>query len=987
MFQLLLFLLFFLSPPPLSLSLNQDGLFLLKARRQLSDPNNSLSSWNSRDATPCRWRGVTCDPVSGAVTTVKLINASLSGSFPASFCRLPSLSFLILSYNLINSTLSGDAVAGCRSLRHLDLSQNALVGLIPDTLSQITTLESLDLSSNNLSGDIPATLATLPHLETLILVYNLFNGTIPNFLGNITSLKDLQLAYNSFKPGPLPSEFGNLTNLENLWLAQCNLVGPIPHSLGNLARLTNLDLSANRLTGSIPQSFTRLKRVNQIELYQNSLSSELPTGMSNMTNLRLFDASMNELTGTIPDELSELPLASLNLYENNLEGSLPASIARSPNLYELKLFTNGLVGTLPSDLGSNSPLNHIDVSNNKFTGGIPANLCRRGQLEQFILMYNSFSGEIHENFGNCKSLKRVRLRNNNLSGTVPEAFWGLPHLELLELLENSLSGHISNAISGAYKLSSLLLSNNRFSGSIPDEFGLLNGLLKFAASHNDLSGRIPQSMSNLGQLVNLDLSYNQLSGDLFGGIGHWTKLTELNLANNKFDGKIPRELGSLSLLNSLDLSLNNFSGEIPLQLQNLKLSEMNLSYNHLSGVIPPLYANDKYKMSFVGNPGLCGYHSGLCYGSGKSKNRSYVWILWSIFVIAGVVFIVGVVWFYLKCRKVRKLKKGFSTSRWRSFHKLGFSEFEVAKLLNEDNVIGSGASGKVYKVVLSNGEVVAVKKLWGVSASANENVASGKDEFEAEVETLGRIRHKNIVKLWCCCNNGDHRLLVYEYMPNGSLADVLKGCKKNRLDWPTRYKIAIDAAEGLSYLHHDCVPPIVHRDVKSNNILLDGEFVAKLADFGVAKMVTGASQGAESMSVIAGSYGYIAPEYAYTLRVNEKSDIYSFGVVILELVTGRPPIDPEYGENDLVKWVSSALENEGMDHVIDPTLDSKYMEEISKVLNVALHCTSSLPISRPTMRNVVKMLQEVTTAPKYKNTNDDKVSSYHEGPSYSIREA
>ncbi|KAK7263696.1 hypothetical protein RJT34_31290 [Clitoria ternatea] len=981
-----LFLLLSLSSHPLSLSLNQDGLFLLQAKRQLSDPDNSLSSWNSSDHTPCQWRGVTCNSLTAAVTAVNLTSLGLSGNFPAAFCRLPSLSSLSLPDNLINSTLPA-AITTCRSLHYLDLSDNALVGPIPDYLAELPTLRHLDLSSNNLSGGIPASLAALPKLETLVLVYNLLSGIIPSSLSNISTLKHLQLAYNPFHPGPIPSQLGNLTNLETIWLTQCNLVGPIPDSLGNLARLTNIDLSQNNLTGTIPKSFTRLRRVIQVELYQNSLSGELPSGMSNMTSLKFFDASMNELTGKLPNELCELPLASLNLYENQLGGSLPFSIARSSNLFELKLFKNKLVGELPSDLGSNSPLLHLDVSTNGFSGEIPANLCRRGEFEELILMFNSFSGGIPESLGNCKSITRVRLKNNNLSGSVPERFWGLPRVHLLELSDNSLSGHISNAISGAYNLSSLLLSNNKFSGSIPEEIGLLNGLVEFTAGNNNLSGQIPGSLVNLNQLGNLDLSYNQLSGELFGGIRHLTKLTGLNLANNSFYGGIPSELGSLPLLNSLDLSGNSFSGEIPPQLQNLKLSELNLSYNRLSGDVPSLFANDKYRMSFIGNPGLCGYFSGPCRGSGKGKNWSYVKY---IFVLAGVLFIVGMVWFCMKYMKVRKLKKGFSTSRWRSFHKLGFSEFEVAKLLSEDNVIGTGASGKVYKVVLSNGEVVAAKKLWGANANnvVGNVVGSGKDDFDAEVETLGRIRHKNIVKLWCCCNSGDHRLLVYEYMPNGSLADMLKGGKKSLLDWPTRYKIAIDAAEGLSYLHHDCVPPIVHRDVKSNNILLDEEFVAKVSDFGVAKIVNRASQGTEPMSAIAGSYGYIAPEYAYTLRVNEKSDIYSFGVVILELVTGRPPIGPEYGENDLVKWVSFALEQGGLDHVIDPMLDSKYREEISKVLSVGLHCTNPLPITRPTMRSVVKMLQEVTTVTKCRNVKDWKVPYTHEGTSYNnIKEA
>jgi tRNA A-37 threonylcarbamoyl transferase component Bud32 len=390
----------------------------------------------------------------------------------------------------------------------------------------------------------------------------------------------------------------------------------------------------------------------------------------------------------------------------------------------------------------------------------------------------------------------------------------------------------------------------------------LDNLGEFVASRNSFTGQIPIGMVKLSQLGRLVLRDNQFSGEIPNWIGDWKKLNELDLANNRFNGNIPSELGTLPGLNYLDLSGNLLSSEIPMDLQNLKLDFFNLSNNKLSGEIPPLYDNQNYRESFVGNTGLCGDLSGLCPNLGeKSKNRNFVWVFRFIFVLAGVVLIVGVAWFYFKFRNFKKLKKGFRVSKWRSFHKLGFSEFEIVKLMSEDNVIGSGSSGKVYKVVLSNGEVVAVKKLWRSTKIESGNVDDQeKDEFEVEVETLGKIRHKNIVRLWCCYNSGDNKLLVYEYMPNGSLDDLLYSSKKKLLDWPTRLKIAIDAAEGLSYLHHDCVVPIVHRDVKSSNILIDGEFGAKIADFGVAKFVRGVSNGTEEpMSMIAGSCGYIAP--------------------------------------------------------------------------------------------------------------------------------
>lgn len=795
----------------------------------------------------------------------------------------------------------------------------------------------------------------------------------------------LNLSYNPFVPGPIPSELGNLTNLEVLWLTDCNLVGEIPDSLGRLKKLTDLDLALNELHGPIPTALTGLTSVVQIELYNNSLSGVLPPGMSNLTALRLFDASMNELTGPIPDELCRLPLESLNLYENRFKGSLPESIADSPGLYELRLFRNQLTGELPRNLGRHSPLKWVDISNNQFSGELPASLCEKGALEELLVIYNQFSGPIPERLGECQSLTRVRVGYNRFSGEVPAGFWGLPRVYLLELVENSFSGQIAKTIAGAANLSLLFLSKNNFSGPIPDEIGWLENLVGFSGNDNSLSGSLPESIVNLEQLGILDLHNNQLSGELPSGIKSWKKLNELNLANNKFSGKIPEVIGSLSVLNYLDLSKNRFSGKIPLGLQNLKLNQLNLSYNQLSGELPPMFAKKMYENSFLGNPRLCRDLEGLCDGKGEAKSKGYIWLLRTIFVLAALVFIVGVVWFYMKYRNFKNAKRAIDKSKWTlmSFHKLGFSEHEILDCLDEDNLIGSGSSGKVYKVVLSNGEVVAVKRLWGGVKKECENgdVEKGQvhgNVFDAEVDTLGKIRHKNIVKLWCCCTTRDCKLLVYEYMPNGSLGDLLHSSKAGLLDWPTRFKVALDAAEGLSYLHHDCVPAIVHRDVKSNNILLDGEFGARVSDFGLAKVIDSTGKGPKSMSVIAGSCGYIAPEYAYTLRVNEKSDIYSFGVVILELVTGRLPVDPEFGEKDLVKWVCTTLDQKGVDHVIDAKLDSCYKEEICKLLNIGLLCTSPLPINRPAMRRVVKLLQEAGPETQSKTAKKEgKLSPYY----------
>ncbi|KAL8228704.1 hypothetical protein R6Q57_013604 [Mikania cordata] len=954
---------------PFSACFNQEIRYLQQLKLGFDDPDGFFSDWTGGD--PCYWTGVNCSKTTNAfIQSVDFSNANIAGPFPAVLCSLTGLKFINMYNNSIYGTLSAN-LSSCRNLVHLNLAQNLLTGNIPASLSELPELKYLDLNGNNFSGDIPTSFGLFRKLEAISLVDNLLGGNIPAELGNISTLKQLNLSYNPFSPGQILPEIGNLTNLEILWLSGCNLIGPIPDSLSRLSKLLDLDLSINKLTGPVPSSLTELSNVVQIELYNNTLTGDLPAvGWLKMPALRLIDVSMNRLTGTVPEELCSLQLESLHLYENELEGKIPEIISNSSNLYELSLFGNRFSGELPKDLGKNSPLTLVDVSNNLFSGKIPTTLCSKGGLEELLLIHNSFSGDIPASFSTCRSLKRVRLGYNNFSGEIPAGFWALPQVSLLELADNSFTGAIGKTIAEAGNLSTLNIANNMFSGELPDEIGLLDNLIEFSGGNNHFSGELPASIVSLEQLTKLDLHNNEFSGWIPSKINLLKKLNELNLANNKFSGNIPEKIGELSVLNYFDLSGNQLSGKIPLGLQNLRLNQLNLSSNSLTGDIPPVYAKKIYITSFLGNPSLCGDIEGLCDGKNVTRNGGYVWLLGSIFVLTGFIVIVGMGWFYFRYKNFKNPKESINKSKWTlmSFHKLSFSEYEIMGALDEDNVIGSGASGKVYKVVLGNGETVAVKKLWRGSKNDDFINESGSGSgsgsivdngFEAEVETLGRIRHKNIVRLWCCCSTKKCKLLVYEYMPNGSLGDLLHSGKSGLLDWPVRYKIAVDAAEGLAYLHHDCVPAIVHRDVKSNNILLDGDFGARVADFGVAKVVDGKEKGGNLMSIIAGSCGYIAPEYAYTLRVNEKSDIYSFGVVILELVTGKRPVEPEFGEKDLVKWVCPALDQKGLDAVLDPKLDSSFKDDICKVLNVGLLCTSPLPINRPSMRKVVKMLHEI----------------------------
>jgi hypothetical protein len=380
------------------------------------------------------------------------------------------------------------------------------------------------------------------------------------------------------------------------------------------------------------------------------------------------------------------------------------------------------------------------------------------------------------------------------------------------------------------------------------------------ASDNSFSGPVPSSLVQLSQLNLLDLSNNSLSGDIPRSIGRLKKLARLILSHNHLTGIIPPEIAQLHQMTSLDLSNNDLTGGVPPQLQNLVLNDFNLSYNKLSGPLPLFFSASRYRQSFLGNPGLC---YGLCASDADPDAiaRARINMVASILSASAVILLVALAWFtykYIGYKRRAAEISGAEKSSWvlTSFHKVDFDERDIVNSLDENNVIGKGAAGKVYRSVVGpRAEAVAVKKLWA-GVGGGDVAGTKNDTFEAEVATLSKIRHKNIVKLFCSVTNRACRLLVYEYMPNGSLGDLLHSAKAAVLDWPTRLKIAVHAAEGLSYLHHDCVPSIIHRDVKSNNILLDAEFGAKVADFGVAKAI---GDDPTTMSVIAGSCGYIAP--------------------------------------------------------------------------------------------------------------------------------
>lgn len=873
----------------------------------------------------------------------------------------------------LSGTLPFDSICSLQSLEKISLGSNALFGSVTEDLSNCTNLKYLDLGLNSFTGKVPD-LSSLTQLKYLNLNQSGFSGQFPwKSLENLTQLEFLSIGDNPFDRNPFPLEVLNLDKLYRLYLANCSIEGEIPEGIGNLTLLQNLEIHYNFLFGEIPEGITKLKNLWQLELYNNSLSGKLPVGFGNLTNLINFDASTNKLEGDLSEIKHLVNLVSLQLFENEFSGEVPVELGEFKSLQDLSLYRNKLTGSLPQKIGSNSDFDFIDVSENFLTGPIPPEMCKNGKMTELLIVQNNFTGGIPENYASCLSLDRFRANKNSLSGIVPAGIWSLPNLATFDLTWNQFEGPLGSTIGEAKSLAQLLLAHNRFSGELPARIGEATSLVDIELASNRFAGEVPVTIGNLKRLGNLHLENNLFSGPIPESLGSCVSLNDINLAGNSFSGQIPASIGSLRSLNFLNLSDNKLSGEIPVSLSSPRLSLLDLSNNQLTGRIPDSLSIEAFRSSFVGNPGLCTENLGnfRSCSSVSGKSGHFRTIISCLLAGATVLSLSLLCFMYVKC-KPRELDHPIKRrSSWdmKKFHVLSFSEEEIVNAITKENLIGKGGSGNVYRVRLGCGKQLAVKHIWKSDFGSRKSCHSSSSiltkgqlrcrEYDAEVATLSSIRHVNVVKLYCSITSEDSNLLVYEYFPNGSLWDCLHTCQKIRLDWEVRYEIAVGAARGLEYLHHGCDRPVVHRDVKTSNILLDEHMKPKIADFGLAKVLQ-ANGSNNSTMVIAGTYGYIAPEYAYTYKVNEKSDVYSFGVVLMELVTGKKPVETEFGNSvDIVQWVSNEMRSRGsVLHLVDATISEAQNQDAARVLTIAMHCTMKNPALRPSMRMVVQMLEE-----------------------------
>ncbi|CAA3030419.1 Probable LRR receptor-like serine/threonine-protein kinase At4g08850 [Olea europaea subsp. europaea] len=573
------------------------------------------------------------------------------------------------------------------------------------------------------------------------------------------------------------------------------------------------------------------------------------------------------------------------------------------------------------------------MDQNKISGVIPAELGNLTQLRVLNLDSNELIGEIPVGLGNLTELLNLYLSNNQLTGEIPRTIGRLTKLQYLDLSANKIEGDISEDLGNCESLQFLNLSNNILSGNIPSELGNLNGLRYL-----------------------LDLSNNSLSGTIPPNLGKLTSLENLNLSHNKISGRIPSALSAMVSLRFMDFSFNYFLGPIP--------------------------TGDPFRKApakaFIENSGLCGNANGLSLcdevsSTSKSQNNDrkihIAVIVTVVSLIILAITIVGCLIFWSKTKpnndktKTAPEFENLESLIWEREGK--FTIGDIVKATEDFSAkycIGSGGFGSVYRAVLTSEQIVAVKKL---NMSDSSDVQMGnRRSFENEIRTLTEIRHRNIIKLHGFCSWRGFMYLVYEYIEKGSLGKVLHDdMEAFELGWAMRLKIVQGVAHALAYLHHDCSPPIVHRDVSVNNILLESDFEPRLSDFGTAKLLILDSS---NWTTVAGSYGYMAPELALTMKVTEKCDVYSFGVVALEIMMGRHP-----GEfiSSLSSSTTTAALQGNPDLFLKDQLDQRLSPPTGQIadrvvflVTIALACTQASPESRPNMRFVAQELSVKTQA-------------------------
>ncbi|KAL3741436.1 hypothetical protein ACJRO7_016991 [Eucalyptus globulus] len=978
-----------------------DKLALLAFKAAVNNPYGVLDSWNDTIGF-CHWYGVTCGLRHRRVTVLNLRSLGLSGSISP---HIGNLSFLSQIY-LQNNSLVGEIplqVGQLRRLSWLRLNNNSLVGEIPKNVSGCSKLVTLGIGNNQLTGVIPIELGSLSELKYLSLYENALSGNLPSSFGNLSSLQVLELGLINLG-GSIPKGLGRLTNLEVISFLGNRLSGKIPSSILNLSSLFWFDVALNQMQGSLPADLgLTLPNIQFFSITQNQFEGPIPPSLSNWTKLRLFQSGKNKLSGKVPSFGNMPKLRHFSISDNQLGSgksedlSFVCSLTNSTRLEIFIIGGNRLGGALPKCIGNfSSTLRSFGATDNLMFGEIPKEIGNLVNLQIILLSHNKFSGEVLSNIGNLQNLMALKLDGNNLGGIIPTSLGNLTKLIELNLGQNNFHGHIPSHLSQCHSLQWLSLSYNNLSGTIPPQLiGLSSITIILALSHNHLSGVLPIEVGNLRTLTMLDISDNMLGGEIPNSLGYCTGLTSLRMEGNFFHGSIPQSIISLGGIEELDLSRNNLSGQIPeflMLFRSLKL--LNLSYNSFEGMLPREGVfKDATMTSIIGNNALCGglpaFHLPKCTSKSSKKRKIHILVVLAC-VIYGILGIALAFIFLYLCWLKKKVKEPISTSMEDLWPNISYQTLlKATDGFSSMNLVGVGSFGSVYKGILQNGTFVAVKVLNLMHLGALKS-------FVVECEALKNIKHRNLLNIMTACSsvdyhNNDFKALVFEYMENGSLERWLHPNPKpslnneptQKLNFFQRINIAIGVASALDYLHHHCHIPIVHCDLKPSNILLDAEMVAHVGDFGLAKFLLGSSPDtvANQMSSIGirGTIGYVPPEYAMGCEVSREGDVYSYGILLLEMFTGLSPTDDTLRDNlTLHNFVAKALPEQVLeitDHVLlqerenhlSPNSPQHWLSEsdgifqecLFIVYNVGVACSSEVPGRRMSISGAANQLQKI----------------------------
>ncbi|KAI3754022.1 hypothetical protein L2E82_26112 [Cichorium intybus] len=816
-------------------------------------------------------------------------------------------------------------------------------------------MQWLSLSINALSGQVPPELGQLADLRLLGIGTNNFNGSLPSELGNLRRLEQIYID-SAGVGGEIPPSFANLRNMQTVWASDNNFTGRIPDFIGNWSQLVALRFEGNSFEGSIPSSFSRLtllqdlrisglsngtldfirdlKSLGSLVLRNNRISGSIPSDIGEYVNLTQLDLSFNNLSGPIPSGLFNLSQISyLFLGNNSLTGTLPD--VKSTILRNIDLSYNELSGTLPS--WANDPTLQLNIVVNNFTlnntglnclqRGFP---CNRGSPRYSNFGINCGGPQITSSNG------IVHEQDNQLFGpatynVTPETRWGVSNVGRRDNPQY-------NTATAPYPLTSIsdpeLFQTARTSAGSLRYYGL--------------------GLENGDYYVNLRFAELVIeNGRTWRSLGR--RVFDIYIQGNRvfedFDIKKAARGDSFSpVTRELTVQVSNNYLEIHL-FWNGKGTCCVPNQGTIGPLISAISATRRSTPNMSNNPPSNNSNNNPPSNNKKNNTFLIVGILVSIAVVS---FLTLLAMYILRQRRKRKDSYDNYDEEFLGIdakpYMFGYGDLRnVTDDFSPANKLGEGGFGPVYKGTLEDGRVIAVKQL---SISSHQ----GKSQFVAEIATVSAVQHRNLVKLYGCCIDGERRLLVYEYLENKSLDQALFGSNKLSLTWTTRFEICMGVARGLAYLHEESRLRIIHRDVKSSNVLLDSDLNPKISDFGLAKLYD--DKKTHLSTRVAGTFGYLAPEYAMWGHLTEKVDVFGFGVVALEIISGRPNSDLSLEDEQiyLLGWAWKLHEANRELELVDEELSEFDESEVRRVITVALLCTQTSSTQRPSMSRVVAML-------------------------------